>query len=483
MVSFAQFRKVSSQAEETAALFLKGDRESRSLTLTPPKKSTINHGRVWELFLHLANGKYGEERVQRIFRKYAVEPQDMIQQNAPLLVRHVHMVEVGASLLCKKELREILGKKVDDPSTLQRFLAQQRLSKPLDFDSSRLMGGPTNLSAFFFHDRYLMDRELHHLFGDVAKLKKQAYLERMCKSVLAREMPKGLIVPAPHPTNKGQAEYYQVYDVVTVGDGLVAYAFKPLFKNSELPPMILFRSSPFYFSAWDLFETWLNNLQRYIGWLGYQTARGKLAKLAHDVSFCPDNKGLLVGGYSLGGVHAQLFIADHPEKVSEAVFFNDPSIDAETADMFAAAINAKAHLHLPMKVRMYRTEGDLAHYTGEKHLFCGVDHPEIDIRLTMIKPHVSLDAKESHGWKHFDTPEKNYTDRIYNDFDDLFRELDNEKRGEEVRWYENLRRVGSYFIFPIFFLWSRFFHLLEAVTGLQIVRHSGSQRVLRKRHS
>jgi hypothetical protein len=470
MISFTQFHSIAGQAEDSEALYL--SRGDLSLTLTAPRKVDIDNTRIWTLFLESANEKYGEDRVNTIFQKYAVDPQALAEKNSPLLAKHVHMLELGSSLLCKSDLRPVIGQRNVDASTLEQFLAENAPSKALEIDTSQLMGGPTTWGAFFFHDRYQMDRELQLLLSDIGNLSPYAFLERLCKSVLPRELPVGLIIPAPHPKNSGAVDFYEVYDVITAGDGLVAYAFKPLYRSSELKPMILFRSSPFYFSAWDVLETWMNNLQRYIGWLGYQTARGKLAKLANDEDFCPSKKQMLVGGFSLGGAHAQLFIADHGERVSDAYFFNDPSIDAETADLFASKMNAAEELRFPMKARLFRTKGDLANYAGEKHLFCGVNHPQVDVELHVIDPKESITAAQSHGWKHFDATNRSYREKIFTDPEDLTRELDNSKRGEEIMWYENVRRIGSYFIFPFFFLWSRFFHTLEDFTGFAIARHS-----------
>lgn len=472
MLQFPDFHTLAGKAKDSSPLYLEGSGSDINLTLKAPNKKDINHTRTWNHFIESANDLYGEKSVKRIFERYAVDPGRLSEQNSPLLVKHVHMIELGATLLRKKDLKHVLGGD-SSASSLEHFLAERSLPKPLNVDTSRLMGAPTTWGGFFFHDRYLMDRELQLLFSDVEDLSWEGYLERLCKSVLPRELPLGLIVRAPDPRSKGSMDFYEIYDVTTVGDGLVAYAFKPLYKDSSLEPMILFRGSPFHFSAFDVLETWMNNLQKYIGWLGYQTARGKLAKLAHDFNFCPEKTGMLVGGFSLGGDHAQLFTTDHYDRISSAIFFNDPSIDAETADLFATKINATKKLPHSIKAQIFRTEGDLANYAGQKHAFCGVEHPQVGVELTVIKPNVELSTRQSHGWKHFDTHGKiNHTKRVYTDPDDLERELDNSKRGPEVEWYENFRLTGSYFIYPFFYVWSRMFHFLEDLTGIPIVRHS-----------
>lgn len=472
MIQFSEFHTLAGKAKDSSTLYLDGSGSDINLTLKAPNKTEINHTRTWNHFLEAANDLYGEKSVKRIFERYAVDPKHLSEQNSPLLAKHVHMLELGATLLRKKDLKHLLGSDTSI-SSLERFLAERSPQKPSNVDTSRLMGGPTTWSGFFFHDRYLMDKELHLLFSDVADLSWEAYIERLCKSVLPRELPLGLIVRAPNPQARGSSDFYEIYDIITVGDGLVAYAFKPLDKDSALEPMIGFRGSPFHFSAVDILETWMNNLQKYIGWLGFQTARGKLAKLAHDFNFCPEKKGMTVAGFSLGGNHAQLFTTDHYDRISSAIFFNDPSIDAETADLFATKINATRKLRHAIKAKIFRTEGDVANYAGQKHAFCGVEHPQVDVELTVIKPDKELTASQCHGWKHFDTKgEVNHTKRVYTDPDDLERELDNAKRGPEVEWYENVRLVGSYFIYPFFYVWNRTFHFLEDITGIPVVRHS-----------
>lgn len=481
MVAFDQFHRIANTASIDSTLYLVGKGASQHVSLSPKDSSLLPHGRSWEVFLRSAYAQFGANKVQEIFSRYAINPQYMVQQGMPLLSKHVHMLEVGASCLRREDLQKYVGSSKNlasmSPSQLQQVV-HKHVPVPcnrLRVAPFRLSGAPSTTSAFFFHDSYLIDQELQLLFSDVGNLPNYyAYLERLCKAISPRELTVGAVIPAPHPSGqKGALDYYEVYDVITTGDGLVAYALKPLSKASTLEPTIVFRGSPYHLSANDVLETWLNNVQKNIGWLGYQSSRGKLAKLMHDSNFCPANKRVTVTGFSLGGAHAQLFIADHPERVATAVFFNDPAIDEETADMFAAKINDTKKLPGSMKVRIFRTKGDVVHYAGGKHLFCGVHHPQVDIRLTQMKPKDLITTRQSHGWRNFDRAIPGQFDtKVFVNPKDLDRELDNAKRGEDVLWYERARLVLSYFVFPLFYVWSRILHFIEDNTGLAVLRHS-----------
>ncbi|MBS3904701.1 MAG: hypothetical protein KGZ39_05190 [Simkania sp.] len=486
MVAFQQFHHMANISSEGTPLVLEGNSSSRRIVVAQKGVSSVSQGRTWEIFLQAANTQFGVNKVKHIFTRYGINTQTMIQQARPLLAKHVHMLEVGVSCVHREDLDRYAGS-ARNSSLLAPSRIQQLIHKHIPVPCNRLnvapfqlSGTPTSTKAFFFHDPHLMDQEMQLLFSDIGNLPhRYAYLERLCKGIIPRELPVGMLVPAPDPSgHKGALDYYEIYDVITTGDGLVAYAFKPLSKSSRLQPMILFRGSPYHLSGNDVLETWLNNMQKNIGWLGYQSSRGKLAKLAHDTDFCGKNQRITVGGFSLGGAFAQLFTADHPERIAEAIFFNDPSIDAETADMFSAKINSMKKLPTSMKVRIFRTKGDFVHYANEKHLFCDVHHPQIDIRLTEIEPKPNLTTKQRHGWRHFDCAiPGNYTERVFTRSGDLDQKLNNAKRGEEVLWYERVRLFfGSYLIFPVFYILSRIFQYIEQKTGLAVLRHTVPKR-------
>lgn len=478
-LDFRQFHDISAQALETDVLGVSPGNSRLSL-VTGKKEATLPEEcqRAWTALNDAAKQHYGAARVERVWKYYRIDPAEMMRKNRPLKVGHVHMLEVGAMKLRIGDLHNRIGgvpvehchpvaiaNSVED---LNRYTAD-----PLKLPPHEIRGSPSHTIPFFSYDPYLMDQELQLLFRDVGKLKRNAYLERLTKAIVSRELPEGTLIPAPSPTKSGITEYYVVYKCISKGDGLVAYALKPVTTKSRLKPMVVFRPSPYHPSGLDFLETWLNNMQKNMGWLGYQTARGALGNLLYDPDFCSLETPITVCGYSLGGVHAQLLTADYYDRIGEAIFFNDPSIDADTAEMFAVKINALTHLNHPMRVRIYRTKGDVSNYANDKHLFWGVKHPDVDVRLVELEPKETLTAKQAHGWRHFDAPERAYMKRVFHKGEDLNRELDNNRRGEDVIWYENMRLLwGSYILYPIFFVWSRILQALERYVGLNVLRRT-----------
>jgi len=175
----------------------------------------------------------------------------------------------------------------------------------------------------------------------------------------------------------------------------------------------------------------------------------------------------------VAGVHAQLFIADNFERVGKVVLFNSPGADSETAEMFAVKVNAMPPSETPVKVRIYRTKGDIAQFAGGKLLFWGVDRPDIDVKLVEVTPTIKLTTKQCHGWRHFDSPEVNYTARTFTTPRELDKRLDNRKRGIDAMWYEDKRLFwGAYLVYPFLFIWSRLLQLCEKCFGLSILRHT-----------
>lgn len=484
-LNFGNFHSVASSGNERDIIAIQDDDlslfSSKKFGSPPPETNR----RTWTALIDAAEKQYGASRVERVWKFYKIDPQKMIRQNKPLTVSHVHMLEVGTMKVRMNDLRKKIGgtsvaysrpaEIADAVRSMTRYSAS-----PLRLTARNIHGAPTRTTSFFSYDPYLMDQELQALFKDVGNLSRNAYIERLNKAIISRELPEGTLIPAPSADKSGYPEYYVVYKCISKGDGLVAYALKPVSKHTSLKPMVVFRPSPYHPSGLDFLETWLNNMQKNMGWLGYQTARGALGQLMYDPEFCSLNQPISVCGYSLGGVHAQLLIADYYERVGEAIFFNSPSIDADTAEMFAVKINALPHLNFPMRVRIYRTKGDVSHYANEKHLFWGVHHNNVDIKLTEIMPDDNLTAKQSHGWRHFDSPIKAYKKKVIEQGPELDKQLNNRQRGEDVMWYENMRLLfGSYIIYPILFVWSRILQGLERYMGLSILRRTPRQVITR----
>ncbi len=441
-----------------------------------PQKTIYELESAWDTFVQTAKRLYGDRRVERVFEQYNIDPALHKKQAIRLTERHIHMLEIGVSQILLTDLQEAAG----DVAQLTPLEIASKVEELVPFPENRLRkkpgelyGAPSERRAFFSFDRYLLDQENQILLDihDIANLSPKAYLERLSKVLVAREFSKGQVVPA---RTKDGIDFYSVHEKISSGDGLVAYAFKPISHSSTLKPLLVFRGSPYHPAAEDFLETWLNNAQKDIGSLGYGSSRGALAALAYDQEFCPQGKKLTVCGFSLGGTHAQRFTADHIEKVDELITFNAPSIDEQTARMVAVKLNGIPSGQLPpLKVRIYRAVGDVCHYAGDQHLFCGVrPRDEINIRLVELTPKEKISRNKIHGWRPFDNTEtyKNYGKRTVRGWS-LDGELDNSQRGPDVLWYERLRVfIGYYLIYPGFYLISRSARRIEKLIGRTLLR-------------
>ena len=486
-LDFATFHAVADGGQDKDVIcFNASGQKSLGLFQTEEQAAGLEpriHQRLWTAFLAAAEQRFGADRVERVWNFYGIDPQKLIREKKPLKAGYVHMLEVGTMKIHLADLRQKIGRGVaDNPpgfieTRIKEMIPFPRF--PLKMEACKIPGSPTKTSSFFSYDPYLMDQELNALLKDVGSLSQKAYHERLTKSIISRELPEGMIVPAPCPHARGKIDYYVVYKCVSKGDGLVAYALKPLSKHSFLSPMLVFRPSPYHPSGLDFLETWLNNMQRDIGWLGYHTARGALGKLVHDRKFCPPNRKIIVTGYSVAADHAQLFIADYYERVKEAIFYNGPSIDGETAEMFAVKMNARLRAS-PMKVRIYRNKEDVVCSAGRKHLFWGVRNRAIDVKLVEFESKEPLTAKQAHGRRHFDTPngDAGFIRKVFTKGPELDKQLDNSERGFDVKWYEGKRLIwGSYIIYPTLLFWSRLFQFLERKLGITIFRHTPKRQV------
>src|SRR5581483_6534378 len=111
-----------------------------------------------------------------------------------------------------------------------------------------------------------------------------------------------------------------------------------------------------------------NDAQGNVGEMGWQACQNALKELMSDPKFRDNNENVSVAGYSLGGAHAQYFLAEHGELVSNAVFYADPSVDDSTAEQFAERMNAMSRRTEPLNIQIFRLKGDFCHYVGGKHV-------------------------------------------------------------------------------------------------------------------
>jgi hypothetical protein len=325
--------------------------------------------------------------------------------------------------------------------------------------------------AHLFHDKLRMDKEKQLLFSDVDRLNFPAWLERFTKVIINRELIEGQIIPAPG--QDGRIDYYKVYRKVGTGEGLVAYALRPAANDSTLKPLIAFRPSQWAISNEDAFETYLNDVQPHVGEMGWKGAAPELQKLMSDPHFRRNNEKISLSGYSLGGAHAQYFLAAHADHVMYAVFYNDPSVDNATAEGFAKRMNSMGRRTEPLNIQLFQMNGDFCGYVGDKHVGHGVNHPDVNIQL-MEGNHENKNAAafKLHSHRIFDNTTFPYHMKCYDDTQQLFDRLDNSKRGAEVFWYEKTRRVWGGVAFTAIYALSRFVHFISWALGVKILRSS-----------
>jgi len=416
--------------------------------------------KTWQIFKQALESTIGAERVNRICERYSFKMERMEAMGKPLQTKHIEMFAYGSAEIRTSDLKKTSNIKNLGDIKLKELTPVQLDSycKSLNpfpmlgetIAPTRIGGTPMELWAWFLYSPTMMDKEKQELLSDVENLSQDAYLERLSKAVVNREIAEGAIIPAPG--HNGGRDYYKMVKEIAA-DGLVACAFKPISQYSALKPLLIFRPSQFAPSHRDAIPTYMNDLQQNIGEMGYNAAKEQLDALMNS-KFGSSEDGITVIGYSLGGAHAQRFVKDHWRKVSRLVTYNDPSVDSETAEAFAKEINIQPKLKKPLCIEIYRTQGDLVHYTGGKHLGCGVAHSDVQVMVCewshpkgKLLPYM---LRHSDRWFDTDAADPYDLDLDYFFGKDCDYQLDNEKRGEEVLYYERLRRVwGGGVVFSV----------------------------------
>ena len=242
-----------------------------------------------------------------------------------------------------------------------------------------------------------------------------------------------------HPLREKQTIFiegrsYSVHRKIAA-EGLVSYALK---SNDDLTPILLFRCTeinPFKEAAFDSMQ---NDVATNLGEMGYLAARESFRELMNDPTFRNADQKIRVAGYSLGGAHAQYFIAEHHASVSHGIFYSDPGIQAKIVEAFAKNIQ-KSLRKEPLILQIFRTYGDPFPLFGDKHLGCGVDHPNVRTQLFEIdvKNQYSFDPK-LHSKRIFSTDD--YTVYESRDPAHLSRKLDNARRNLVSPLFETTRQ-------------------------------------------
>ena len=433
--------------------------------------------RIWKIYCESLIGTIGQTKFDWICHRYRsrLNFTRMQQSGMPLLPEHIELFSIGSNQLLSRDIKTRFPEKLRGMTT-EQLRERIRLVQPFPVvgnyrDPIKIPGSPTSFSAYLFHDKLLMDKEKQLLFSDVERLSFPAWMERLTKAISNRELLEKQLIPAPG--QNGQIEYYKVYRKITTGDGLVAYALRPATSNSTLKPLIAFRPSQWAFSNEDAFETYLNDVQKNVGEMGWDAAKHLFEVLMKDQKFRRPGEKVSIAGFSLGGAHAQRFLEFHYEDVSLAVFYSDPSIDDDTAKRICTKVNAMPRRSEPLNIQIFRMKGDFCHYVGDKHAGWGIIHPDVNIQLMEVDhENKKNSAIHLHSHRIFDNRTFPYQMQCYENTEELFNRLDNSKRGPDVFWYERMRQIWGGVAFYTLYGLSELIKFTSTIFGVKILRSS-----------
>lgn len=447
-------------------------------------QSTLDQKRLnrqtWNEFTQNLIAVIGREKYEWICNRYRghYKFSRLAVSTNPLLPEHIKAFSAGAAQILSRDiksrfaphtkLKELTRQQIGNAwATSQPFLT---IGKPMD--PMKISGSPSEFKANFFHDKILMDLEKQALFSDTDTLLMPSWLERFAKVTVNRELVEGQVIPAPG--RDGQRDYYRVYRKIATGHGLVAYALKPSARDSTLEPLIVFRASQWALSNEDAIETYLNDVQPNVGELGWKHAAPLMDALMNDTHFRPNQRKVSIAGYSLGGAHAQRFLAVDHANVSHAVFYADPGVENSLAERAAQTINGSARrADSPLNIQIFRTNGDYCHYVGGKHIGWGITHPDVNIQLFEIDHHnKEISGFYLHAERIFDNTRFDYRMRRCEDPRELNRHLDNSKRGSDVLWYERMRRIWGGVTYYAFLGLSEMIKFFSKLFGVRVLRSS-----------
>lgn len=431
---------------------------------------------TWKIFRQSMIDSLGQQKFDWICSRYrnSLNFTRMESSGLPLLPKHVEIFSIGSSQITAG--RDI-ALRMGNMTCAQVREAVQR-AQPLGvvgtyIDPFEIHGAPCTFAAQIMHDKLLMDKEKQLLFSDTQNLNFPAWLERMAKVTVNRELLEGQLIPTPGAN--GQLDYYKVYRKITTGDGLMAYALKPIATDSRLKPLLLFRPSQWAISNEDAFETYLNNVQPQLGERGWQAAADArlFEHLMQDPEFRSLDEKILIAGYSLGGAHAQYFLANFHEHVSNAIFYANPSVDAQTAEKFAETMRTLPPRSEPLYIQIFRMEKEFCHCVGEKHVGWGVNRPDVHIQLIYTDHNNEMISVFGlHAHRIFDNANFPYGMRGVENAEELFNHLDNSKRGMDIYWYEQTRQLWGHIAYATFSFIYQAIQWFSWIFGIKILRSS-----------
>ncbi len=472
--SFVQASRAAQPNETLVALVQGIERRTPSASPTEVERS-LNRA-TWRCFQEVIQNA---SRSHEICHRYKINIARKIEKGDPLLPEFVEMFSLG---IANAHIQDVVRTPAEFNTPLPLSEVERRMKELRELppqETTRRVEAlqlasymPTHESyarwhQFFVPNFFRKDQHRLRLLENVGQLPSwDAYLELLCKKVIQHEMGRGTLVPAPSP--EGGVEYYEVAKKIGTGAGLVAYMLKPVSMQSTLKPLLIFRPTQTSLASEDVIETYFNDLEQNIGHRGYIVARRELAEMMRD----PAYQKIEAAGFSLGGAHLQRFLADHGPRVSQTIFFNDPSIDTHTASAYADWMN---QLELPERISLvfYRTVGDRVHWFGHHHVGKGITNPLIDLKLVDL--HYSRSHTISSKALHSTLLLQDLASCRVEEYrgEEVQQHLDFEQRGQDVLWYETRRHLyGSLILFSTIAVIYTIVRKILGLFGIELFRSS-----------
>ncbi len=496
------FFDAAEQEAEFSFLQLAHDRVVRIEAREPGCCSSLSeeeraaNARTWQAFERAVKTAYSPIQIKRFCTRYDLNFQREQDKGSFLELSHVAKVGVGASRVFTNDILGVAQMPREQIAARLQAAPYLGPKKP----ATRIMGGPDTMRDMFVYDPFLLDQKRQQLSPDILDLYNPgrfprvpdyAFCDRLTKVFSSLELTEGEIIPAL--TRDGKLDFFEVYRKIGTGDGLVAFALKPLSKNSTLVPSLVFRPTQVAFVAEDFFMSIANGTERCMGLTGYAAAKADFATLLQDGNFRTlDGQKIRVIAYSEGSTQAQRFMMDFWADVEEALLLCGPSPDRETVTAFSNMINTRTDPSLGPKCRVevYRNRattvsgGDRSDYLGETHFGLGIhpDNPYIEVHLTEFQNSLDIGkVGEVLGPHAFRPGEPEYTINppvpavITYEYPraELDTQFDNTLRGPEIAQHEAIRTSwGMQILYAIGFGFYYLVYGLLSCLGIQLFRSS-----------
>lgn len=446
--------------------------------------------RTWQVFQEAIKKVLSPGRVERISSRYQICPEQMKQ--FPFLARYVSLFGIGAGHIHCSDLTPPAGTEIRDapPHQIEKFW---RGADPIRYRGPPqprrdISGGPGRPHEYFKTSPLERDRKLTLLSEGVAGMNWPAYMQRLTMAITGCEPEEGVVIPAPSTAFPGKIDFYVVHRVIE-GEGLQAFALKPVSLYSGLSPLLVFRPTRTSLSDKDFFHSLRNNAHEQIGQLGYEATKDQLQQLMEDPSFRLPNQKIIVGGFSLGDAHAGFFFHDHIQQVKDIYSFNGVFNSGDLAKKIADKINRLPSDIYGPAIHVYRATADKkgdsrdwATCVGDYHYGFGIRHPRTfvevqDFYISELSPISSLsDWLIIHSFRYLDgefDPYEKYHVTSYRGAYLVDRQLNNVHRSEEIRKFELLRRsLGTQILYHFLTIFHRILDFGLRYLGIPLLRSS-----------